>query len=134
MVKVFALFSLAAVVPLWAHHSFAAEYDSKKPIDFKGTVTKVEWMNPHIYYYVDVKAKDGTVINYAVEGGTPNSLRRQGWGKDSLRVGDNVTVSGFMAKNGSNHVNGRSVLLPDGKRVFGGSSDDGGPGAEGYKP
>jgi len=131
--KIAALLSLVVVGPIWAHHSFAAEYDSKKPIDFKGTVTKVEWMNPHIYYYVDVKAKDGTVINYAVEGGTPNSLRRQGWGKDSLRVGDNVTVSGFMAKNGSNHVNGRSVLLPDGKRVFGGSSDDGGPGAEGYK-
>jgi len=131
--KIAALLLLVVVGPIWAHHSFAAEYDSKKPIDFKGTVTKVEWMNPHIYYYVDVKAKDGTVINYAVEGGTPNSLRRQGWGKDSLRVGDNVTVSGFMAKNGSNHVNGRSVLLPDGKRVFGGSSDDGGPGAEGYK-
>jgi len=131
--KIAALLSLVVVGPIWAHHSFAAEYDSKKPIDLKGTVTKVEWMNPHIYYYVDVKAKDGTVINYAVEGGTPNSLRRQGWGKDSLRVGDNVTVSGFMAKNGSNHVNGRSVLLPDGKRVFGGSSDDGGPGAEGYK-
>jgi uncharacterized protein DUF6152 len=95
-------------------------------------VTKVEWMNPHIYYYVDIKGPDGKLINYAVEGGTPNGLRRQGWGKDSLRVGDIVTVSGFMAKNGSNHLSGRSVLLPDGKQVFGGSSDDGGPGADGY--
>jgi hypothetical protein len=133
MLKTIPAVLLLLAARLAAHHSFAAEYDSKKPIEFKGTVTKVEWMNPHIYYYVDVKAKDGTVINYAVEGGTPNSLRRQGWGKDSLRIGDAVTVSGYMARNGSNHINGRSVLLPDGKRVFGGSSDDGGPGTEGYK-
>src|SRR5262245_37804709 len=125
------LAALALSAPAWAHHSFAAEYDSKKPIELKGTVTKVEWMNPHIYYYIDVTGSDGQTVNYAVEGGTPNRLRRQGWGKDSLRVGDVVSVSGFMAKNGSNHVNGRSVTLPDGKRVFGGSSDDGGPGAEG---
>ena len=127
------LIALALTAPLWAHHSFAAEYDSKKPIELKGVVTKVEWMNPHIYYYVDVTAPGGGTINYAVEGGTPNQLRRQGWGKDSLRIGDSITVSGFMAKNGSNHINGRSVLLPDGKRVFGGSSDDGGPAVEGYK-
>src|SRR5262245_5839516 len=117
-----------AVAPLLAHHSFAAEYDRNKGIKFTGTVTKVEWMNPHIYYYVDVKDENGKVTNYAVEGGTPNSLRRQGWGKDSLKAGDTVTVEGFMAKNGSNHVNGRTVTLPGGKRVFGGSADDGGPG------
>jgi hypothetical protein len=111
--------------PLLAHHSFAAEYDSKKPIKLTGTVTKVEWMNPHIYYYVDVRDASGKVTNYAVEGGTPNNLRRQGWGKDSLKVGDTVTVDGFMAKNGSNHVNGRTVTLPDGRRVFGGSADGG---------
>jgi len=121
---------LMAAVPVMAHHSFAAEYDSTKPIEFKGTVTKVEWANPHIYYYVDVKDKDGKVVNYAVEGGTPGQLYRQGWKKDSLKVGDNVTVSGFRAKDGSNHINGRKVTLPDGKRVFGGSADDGGPGAE----
>ena len=85
-------------------------------------------MNPHIYYYVDVKDGSGKITNYAVEGGTPNSLRRQGWGKDSLKTGDTVTVDGFMAKNGSNHVNGRTVTLPDGKRVFGANADDGGPG------
>ena len=119
---------LCAVAPALAHHSFAAEYDRSKPVKFTGTVTKMEWMNPHIYYYVDVKEQTGKVTSYAVEGGTPNSLRRQGWGKDSLKTGDTVTVEGFMAKNGSNHVNGRSVTLPDGKKVFGGSADDGGPG------
>ena len=116
---------LLASAPLLAHHSFAAEYDSKKPIKITGTVTKVEWMNPHIYYYVDVKDVSGKVTSYAVEGGTPNTLRRNGWGKDSLKTGDNVTVEGFMAKNGSNHVNGRTVTLPDGRRVFGGSADGG---------
>lgn len=119
-----------AAVPVMAHHSFAAEYDSTKPIEFKGTVTKVEWANPHIYYYVDVKDKDGKVINYAVEGGTPGQLYRQGWRKDSLKVGDVVTVSGFRAKDGSNHVNGRGVTLPDGRRVFGVSADDGGPATQ----
>ena len=121
---------LMAAMPVMAHHSFAAEYDSTKPIELKGVVTKVEWANPHIYYYVDVKDKDGKVTNYAVEGGTPGQLYRQGWRKDSLKVGDEVTVSGFRAKDGSNHVNGRRVTLPDGKKVFGGSADDGGPGAE----
>ena len=116
---------LLASAPLLAHHSFAAEYDSKKPIKITGTVTKVEWMNPHIYYYVDVKDASGKVTSYAVEGGTPNTLRRNGWGKDSLKTGDNVTVEGFMAKNGSNHVNGRTVTLPDGRKVFGGSADGG---------
>jgi len=126
LLALLALLSMSA--SLEAHHSFAAEYDRLKPIKFTGTVTKVEWMNPHIYYYVDVKDAGGKITNYAVEGGTPNSLRRQGWGKDSLRIGDTVTVDGFLAKNGSNHVNGRTVTLPDGRRVFGGSADDGGPG------
>jgi Family of unknown function (DUF6152) len=125
-----ALFLAGLAMPLFAHHSFAAEYDKNRPIKFRGIVTKMEWMNPHIYYYVDVKDASGKVTNYAVEGGTPNSLRRQGWGKDSLKAGDVVTVEGFMAKNGSNHVNGRNVMLPNGKRVFGGSADDGGPGTE----
>jgi hypothetical protein len=129
--SVFAAFGLACLaLPALAHHSFAAEYDSNKPVKLTGIVTKVEWMNPHIYYYVDVKAEDGKVVNYAVEGGTPGSLYRQGWRKDSLRVGDTVTVDGYKAKNGSNHVNGRKVVLPDGTRVFGGSADDGGPDAE----
>jgi len=131
--KVRGIFAVAlglifAAVPTLAHHSFVAEYDRNQPIKFSGTVTKVEWMNPHIYYYVDVKDQSGKVTNYAVEGGTPNQLYRQGWRKDSLRVGDVITVSGFRAKNGSNHVSGREVLLPDGSRLFGGNAEDGGPG------
>jgi hypothetical protein len=123
----------SAAMPLIGHHSFAAEYDSAKPIKLTGVVTKVEWMNPHIYYYMDVKGDDGKVTNYAVEGGTPGSLYRQGWRKDSLRIGDTITVDGFKAKDGGNHINGRRVILADGTRVFGGSSDDGGPTAESYE-
>jgi hypothetical protein len=122
---------LIAAAPAIAHHSFAAEYDRSKPIKFTGKVTKVEWMNPHIYFYVDVKDdKSGQVTNYACEGGAPNGLYRSGWRKDSLKAGDSVTVEGWRAKDGSNTVNAGNVILPDGKRVFAGSADDGGPGAK----
>ena len=120
----------ASALPLAAHHSFAAEYDSTKPVKITGTVTKVEWMNPHIYYYLDVKGNDGKVTNYAVEGGTPGGLYRQGWRKDSMQIGDVITVDGFRAKDGDNHLNGRRVVLADGTRLFN-ASEDGGPGAEG---
>lgn len=125
----FGLGVIFAAIPLMAHHSFAAEYDSKQPIKITGAVTKVEWLNPHVYYYVDVKGGDGKLVNFAVEGGTPNQLYRQGWRKNSLRIGDVITVNGFKAKDGSNHLSGRLVTLSDGRRVLGGSSEDNGPGA-----
>ena len=111
---------------LAAHHAASTKYDMNKPITLKGTVTKVEWQNPHIYYYLDVKDAAGKVTNWAVEGSTPNQLFRQGWRKDTLKSGDEITVQGFMArKEGLTHINGRNVTLPDGRKVFAGSAEDG---------
>jgi len=123
---------LLAAVPVLAHHSFAAQYDRTKSINFKGKVTKLEWMNPHVYFYVDVD-EGGKVTNYACEAGAPNSLYRQGWRKDALKTGDMVSVEGWRAKDGTNTVNGGNITLPDGKKVFAGSPDDGGPGAGGAR-
>jgi hypothetical protein len=105
-----------------AHHSFAAEYDANKPVTLKGTVSKVEWMNPHARFYVDVKDERGTVTNWNLELASPNVLVRNGWTRHSLKVGDEVTVEGSLAKDGSKMANARVVKLADGRRVFAGSS------------
>ena len=124
-----ALVLLFATLPVFAHHSFAAEYDVKQPVTLKGVVTKVEWLNPHIYLYVDVKDASGNTVNWSVEGGPPNSLYRLGWRKDTLKPGDAVTIDAYRAKDGTSTANARNVLLPDGRKVFAGSADDGGPKA-----
>ncbi len=116
-----------AAAPAFAHHSFAAEYDSAKPVTLKGSVTKMEWMNPHARFYVDVKDDSGAVTNWELELGSPNGLMRRGWTRNSLKPGDVVIIEGYLAKDGSKLANARNVTLGDGRKVFAGSSDDGGP-------
>jgi hypothetical protein len=111
-------------MPALAHHSFAAEYDSAKPISLTGTVTKVEWMNPHARFYLDVKDETGKVSNWEFELGSPNGLMRRGWTRNSLKEGDTVTVSGSLAKDGSKLANARTVKLSDGREVFAGSASE----------
>ena len=114
---------LFTAVPMAAHHSFEAEYDRTQKVTLKGKVTRVEWQNPHVYYYVDVADPSGTVVNWAIEVGAPNGLYRAGWRKDSLKIGDQVTVEAFRAKAGGPHANGNSVVLANGKKVFNGTAD-----------
>jgi hypothetical protein len=125
---VLAVLSLATLA--FAHHSFAAEFDFNKQITLKGSITKVEWTNPHTYFYIDGKDENGKTANWAVEGGAPNVLYRQGWKPDTLKVGDQVTVVGSRAKNGMNIVNATSFVLADGRCVFAGSSGPGGSATE----
>jgi DNA/RNA endonuclease YhcR with UshA esterase domain len=128
---VLALFSVS---PAMAHHSFAAEYDSSKPVTVKGVVAKIAWMNPHAYIYVSAKDESGKVTTYAFETSSPNALLRRGWKRSSLTEGEQVTVDGYLAKDprpltdGSIHANARLVTMADGRTVFAGTSaDDGGP-------
>ena len=122
-----AFLAAIAAVPVMAHHSFAAEFDAKRPVKFRGTVVKMEWINPHSWIHIDVKKDDGKIERWMVEGGAPNALLRRGWNKNSLPEGTEIMVEGFQAKDGSLRANGRDITFPDGKKLFVGSSGIGAP-------
>ena len=113
-----------------AHHAFASEFDAKRPVKFTGTVTKMMWVNPHAWIYVDVKKPDGTVEEWMIEAGTPNTLLRRGFTKESLLPGTEISVDGYQSKDGSRRANGRDLTLPDGRTLFLGASGTGAP----YEP
>jgi hypothetical protein len=112
-----------AAIPLLAHHSFSAEFDSTKKVEFKGTVVKLEWMNPHAWVYIDAKDANGKVQHWQCETGAPNELVRRGWKRHDLKVGDDVSVKGFLAKANPDTCNAREIVFPDGRKVFSGSAD-----------
>jgi hypothetical protein len=126
-ISILAAAVFVAASPALAHHSFSAEYDADKPVQIAGVVTKVEWMNPHARFYVDVKDDQGRVANWNIELGPPSILTRLGWRHDSLKIGDQVTVEGYSAKDGSNSANARKVTLADGRSVFAGSQAESKP-------
>ena len=118
---------LVSAAALSAHHSFAAEFDANQPVQLKGTVVKVEWINPHTWIHLDVKKSDGSMERWMIEGGTPNTLLRRGLTKNSLPEGTELVVDGYKAKNGSNRANGRDLTFTDGRKLFMGSSGTGAP-------
>jgi Family of unknown function (DUF6152) len=122
------LAGLLTVTPLVAHHSFAAEFDATKAVRLEGTLTKIEWTNPHSYFYVDVKDKDGKVQNWGCEGAGPGALSRRGFKKGDVKIGDTLVIDGYRAKDGSRLIDARRVTLPDGRNIYGGTPGDGGPG------
>ena len=118
---------MASSGPVVAHHSFAAEFDARRPVKLRGTVTKMEWVNPHSWIHIDVKNPDGSISKWMIEAGAPNSLIRRGWNKNSLPPGMEILVEGFQAKDGQLRANGRDVTFPDGSKLFVGSSGIGAP-------
>ena len=128
IVMIAAVGILLASAPAWAHHAFAAEFDANKPVKFRGTVTKMEWINPHAWIHIDVKGDDGKVTSWMIEAAAPNALLRRGWTKQSLPPGTEILVEGYQAKDGANRANGSVITFTDGKKLFVGSSA-GDPGA-----
>ena len=126
--------SAVAAVPALAHHSFAAEFDGQKPFRVTGSLVKVEWTNPHIYFYVDVKDDNGTVVRWTLSAGSPGALSRRGFKRGDLKFGDTIVVDGYLARDGSHTMDARRVTLADGRVVSGASAGDGGPGAETQAP
>jgi hypothetical protein len=118
---------LAAGMPIMAHHAFSAEFDSTKPVKLQGAITKVELINPHAWIHIDVKKPDGTVENWAVEGGTPNTLQRRGITRETVKIGTVIFVDGYQSKDGTLRANGRNLTFADGKTLFMGSSGTGAP-------
>jgi hypothetical protein len=118
-------------VPAIAHHSFAAEFDASKAIRLTGALTKIEWTNPHSYFYIDVKEENGTVVNWGCEGAAPGALSRRGFKRGDIKLGDTLIVDGYRAKDGSHLIDARRVTLPDGRNIYGGTPGDGGPGDTG---
>ena len=122
LISVLSFAFVMSAVPALAHHSFAAEYDQSQPMTLEGVVTRVDWENPHVHFFVDVAGTDGTVVNWVCETGGPTRLARRGWTRDSLKPGDRVIVHGFPAKDASHAVDGRQVTLADGRKIGSGSS------------
>jgi len=127
VIAVVGVFVAGAAVSLRAHHAFAAEFDSNKPVKFEGTVTKMQWLNPHVWLHMDVKTPDGSVESWAFEAGTPTVLFRRGFTKNSLLPGTRIVIDGYRAKDGSRRANGRDITFPDGRKMFMGSSGTGAP-------